>query len=259
MYNDDLKDRDKPDIFNIVEKKHQNNWIKFGENSYKKSFLSNKNKFHDFIKQPSLMKFKQDPLIKTFNSIYGFYIENMYKERNEIRQDLKKHKRQYISGIMEMEKNKNFYPDANSTMRITYGSVEGYKGDDAIFYNYYTTHNGILEKGVSLDKDFFISEKTRTLLENKNFGNYADENGDLVVNFITNNDITGGNSGSPVLNKKGELVGLAFDGNWEGLSGDISYEKKSQRTICVDIRYILFVIDKIGEAENIINELVIKN
>ena len=259
MYKGDLKNIEKPDIFSLVEKRHQDNWYKFGQTSYKKSFLSNKEKFLSFVKQPSLLKFKQDPLIKTFNSIYDFYVDNMYDERQKIRKELKEYKKLYVEGIMEMQKNKNFYPDANSTMRISYGTIKKYKGDDAIEYNHYTTQNGILEKSSFSDKDFFVSDKLTKLLEKKDFEKYADKNGDLVINFISTNDITGGNSGSPVLNKNGDLIGLAFDGNWEGMSSDISYEINSQRTISVDIRYILFVIDKIGEADNLIKEMVIKN
>ena len=257
MYNEDLKSEIKPDIFEKITKKYNNSWYKFGEISYNKSFVCNKEKFKSFIKYPSKIKFENDPIIETFNSIYQFYIDNMYLDRSQIRKDLSKYNRQYIAGIMEMNNDKVFYPNANSTMRLTYGSVESYKGDDAILYNYYTTHKGILEKEDSTNHEFRISNKLKKLIQNKDFEDYTNNKGELVVNFISSNDITGGNSGSPVLNGQGHLIGVAFDGNWEAMSCDISYEKNTQRTISVDIRYVLFIIDKIGEAQNLIDELVI--
>jgi hypothetical protein len=166
--------------------------------------------------------------------------------------------RLYMKGLMEMQSDRNFYPDANFTMRLTYGTVEPYKAADAVNYNYYTTMDGVMAKYVPGNWEFDIPQDVRDLVAKKDYGRYANENGELVVNFITTNDITGGNSGSPVIDGEGNLIGLAFDGNWEAMSGDLSFENKVQRTICMDARYLLWCIEKVGKCQNIIDELVIK-
>jgi hypothetical protein len=159
-----------------------------------------------------------------------------------------------------MEKNNGslMYPDANSTMRITYGTVGGYNPQDAVTYDYYTTIDGLLAKYKAGDYEFDLPSDFLDLVKTKDYGRYADENGDLVTCFISNNDITGGNSGSPVLNANGELLGLAFDGNWEAMSGDIAFDKKYKKTIVVDIRFVLYLIDKYGGAQNLIDEMTLK-
>jgi hypothetical protein len=158
--------------------------------------------------------------------------------------------------LMEMQPEKLFYPDANFTMRLTYGTVKGYEPGNAVSYDYFTTLSGVMEKEISGNWEFDIPAGLKRLYQTKNYGRYG--NGmDMPVNFITTNDITGGNSGSPVIDKKGNLIGLAFDGNWEAMSGDISFEQDVQRTICMDIRYLLLIIDEVAEAHNILNELTI--
>jgi len=163
----------------------------------------------------------------------------------------------YIAGLREFQPEKFFYPDANSSMRLTYGQVKSYAPRDGMSYNWYTTHKGILEKEIPNDDEFHVPAELKTLLVNKDFGRYADKNGDLPVCFLANLDITGGNSGSPVINGKGELVGIAFDGVWEGMVGDIYFDEKYNRTISVDIRYVLFLIDKMAHADRIMSELKI--
>ena len=162
-----------------------------------------------------------------------------------------------MKGLMEMQSDRNFYPDANFTMRLTYGTVEPYKAADAVHYNYYTTMDGVMAKYVPGNWEFDIPQNVRDLYEARDYGRYANENGELVVNFITTNDITGGNSGSPVIDGDGNLIGLAFDGNWEAMSGDIAFENEVQRTICMDMRYLLFIIDKMANAQNLMQELKI--
>ena len=156
-----------------------------------------------------------------------------------------------------MDTIKKFYPDANSTMRVTYGNVGDYKPGEAMLYDYYTTINGVIEKEDPTNEEFIVPEKLKELYKSGDFGRYSDSDGNLRVNFISNNDITGGNSGSPVINAWGEIVGTAFDGNWEAMSGDIAFEKNIQRTISVDIRYILFVIDKYANASYLIDEMTL--
>jgi hypothetical protein len=165
--------------------------------------------------------------------------------------------RLFIAGLREMHPDKVYYPDANSTMRLTYGSVQDYYPADAIHYDYVTYLSGVMEKEDPTNDDFIVPERLKELYEKKDYGRYGTNDGRLVVGFLTTNDITGGNSGSPVINGNGELIGLAFDGNWEAMSGDIAFEPELQRTICVDARYVLFIIDKYAGATNLIDELTI--
>ena len=167
----------------------------------------------------------------------------------------------FVKGLREFyaetQPEKSLYPDANSSLRMTYGSVKDYQPADAVSYDYICTANGILEKYVPGDYEFDVPQRLLDLIEAKDFGQYANEDGELIVCFLSTNDITGGNSGSPIMNAKGDLIGLAFDGNWEAMSGDINFEPRLQRTINVDARYVLFVIDKFAGATNLINELTI--
>ena len=156
-----------------------------------------------------------------------------------------------------MNPDKNFYPDANSTMRTTYGNIGDYEPGNAMHYDYYTTIDGIMEKEDATNEEFIVPEKLKELYEIGDYGRYADKDGTLRINFISNNDITGGNSGSPVINAWGEIVGTAFDGNWEAMSGDIAFENEIQRTISVDIRYTMFIIDKFAGATHLIDEMTI--
>jgi hypothetical protein len=175
------------------------------------------------------------------------------KEANE---KLDKGHRLYIAGLREMYPDRKFYPDANFTMRLTYGTVQDYYPADAIHYKYYTTLDGVMQKEDPDNWEFIVPEKLKELYEAKDFGQYGMSD-KMPVCFLTNHDITGGNSGSPVINGKGELIGLAFDGNWEAMSGDIAFEPELQRTINVDIRYVLFIIDKFAGAKNLIDEMTV--
>ena len=153
-----------------------------------------------------------------------------------------------------MNPDKTYYPDANSTMRLTYGKVKDYFPMDGVYYNYFTTLAGVMEKKDNTNDEFVVPDKLEALYNAKDYGKYG-ENGKLIVNFITTNDITGGNSGSPVINAKGELIGLAFDGNWEAMSGDIAFDPVYKRTINCDIRYVLFIIDKYAGATHLVDEM----
>mgnify|MGYP002855817793 CR=1 FL=1 len=163
--------------------------------------------------------------------------------------------RRFTAGLLDWEKGKASYPDANFTMRLTYGSVMPYSPRDGVSYWYYTTTAGVLEKENPSDYEFRVPARVKELALAKDFGQYADADGTLHTCFLTNNDITGGNSGSPVLDADGSLIGLAFDGNWESMSSDVMFEPDLQRCICVDIRYVLWMVDKVGGAGNLINEL----
>jgi hypothetical protein len=156
-----------------------------------------------------------------------------------------------------MDSQKKFYPNANSTLRMSYGQVKDYSPQDAVTYNYFTTLEGVMAKEDPTTDEFVVPAKLKELYLAKDYGPYADKDGSMHVCFLTTNDITGGNSGSPVLNGDGQLIGIAFDGNWEAMSGDIFFENSIQRTINVDIRYVLFVIDKLGGASHLIDEMTL--
>jgi len=168
-----------------------------------------------------------------------------------------KGQKQYIAGMLEMKSGQAIYPDANSTMRLTYGKVLGYSPRDGVIYDYVTTLDGVMQKEDPKNWEFVVPSKLKDLYNTKNFGQYALKDGRMPVAFLTNNDITGGNSGSPVMNRKGELIGTAFDGNWESMSSDIIFEPSLQRCINVDIRYTLFIMDKFGGAGYLLNEMKI--
>ena len=161
----------------------------------------------------------------------------------------------YTEGLLEWKDGEPSYPDANFTMRLTYGTVKGYSPKDAVIYRHYTTLDGVMEKEDPDNWEFVVPEKLKELWKNRDYGQYAMKNGKMPVAFLSNNDITGGNSGSPIMNSRGELIGLAFDGNWESMSSDVMFEPKLQRCINVDIRYVLFIVDKFGGAGWLIDEM----
>lgn len=229
----------------------------FAEDAFNKSLFVNKEKTMAFLNNPTLAVLETDPLY-----IYVSKLEEFRKSyapaSTAFGAALAKCKREYIAGLGEMNPNKKAYPDANSTMRLSYGQVKTYSPKDGMEYSFYTTSDGILEKYKAGDQEFDVPVKLIDMLKEGKFGQYALPNGKLPVAFISDNDITGGNSGSPVINADGELVGCAFDGNWEAMTGDLVFDKNFKRTISVDIRYVLFIIDKYAGASNLIAEMDIK-
>jgi hypothetical protein len=220
------------------------------------TMILNDAKWKAFIAHPDAVTLQTDPafayscaFIKNFSSKYMPLYQEFVAKINDLG-------RVYLKGRMEMDPAKKWYPDANFSMRLTYGQVKPYHPRDAVSYDYVCTMKGVLEKYVPGDYEFDLPAKYRELYDKKDFGQYKDaRTNDVVTCFITTNDITGGNSGSPVLNANGELIGLAFDGNYEALSHKIQFDPLYNRTICVDIRYVLWCIDKLGGASNIVNEL----
>lgn len=231
---------------------------KYAADLFSNTMIFDDAKWNAFAANPDALKLQDDPafshasaFLKNYNSKYASYFQQFNAKNAEFG-------RLYLKGIMEMDpvKAKMMYPDATFTMRVSYGNVKSYKPRDAVFYDYVTTSKGLLEKYKAGDYEFDLPAKQIELLKNKDFGQYMDPTRkDLVIGFITTNDITGGNSGSPVVNNKGELIGLAFDGNYEALSHKLAFDKDLNRTICVDIRYVLWCIDKLGGGSNIIKEL----
>ena len=256
LYADKVKEEFHPSIFATVYDEFNGEFNEFIDNMFDNSMFVDSAKLWKFIDNPTAEKIKNDPAFAASTSIINEYrkIRGNLKEFNE---KFSKGHRLYVAGIMEMNDGQPMYPDANFTMRLTYGKVLDYYPRDAVHYNYYTTLNGVMEKEDPDNWEFVVPEKLKELYHNKDYGQYATKDGDMPLNFISNNDITGGNSGSPVINGKGELIGTAFDGNWEAMSGDIVFENKLQRCINVDIRYTLFIIDKYAGAKHLIDEMTI--
>ncbi|MBI1183898.1 serine protease [bacterium] len=225
---------------------------------FKKSILVNEKKFTKFLKKPKLKTLENDPGVIYSESIVNCYRNHVLGASQGYSDKLQDLRQVYFKGMMEMQPNRHFYPDANSTMRLTYGTVGSYKSWEGKPYNTQTWGSEILEKeklyAAENPQEFAIPQKLHDLLEKKDFGQYA-QNGKLPICFLHNTDITGGNSGSPVINGNGELIGIAFDGNWESMMSDLKFQEEYVRTISVDIRYVLFVIDKYAGASNIIAEL----
>jgi len=255
MYYEDVPKAQQPKILENINRKYKGDFDKFADDVFKKTIFAEKQKVTSFLKKPSARVLQNDPIFELMQAFFTNYfdmLENM-KQGNEL---FAKSNRLFIAGLREMHSDKIFYPDANSTMRLSYGQVLDYHPADAVHYNYLTTVDGILEKEDPTNWEFEVPEKLKELIRNNDFGRYATD-GVMYVNFISNNDITGGNSGSPVINGEGHLVGLAFDGNWEAMSGDIVFEPEIQRCISVDARYILFIIDKFANAGHLIEEMTI--
>ncbi|MDD3636905.1 MAG: S46 family peptidase [Bacteroidales bacterium] len=235
--------------------KYKGSFEDYAADLFKNSIFGSETRVMAFLNDPDLRTLEKDPALELANAFMGKMME-VAGGFQAGQAALSEAERMYMAGLREMNPDKVFYPNANSTMRMTYGSVQDYQAADAIQYNYLTTSAGILEKEDPNDDEFIVPDYLKTLIETRDFGPYG-QDGELIICFLSTNDITGGNSGSPVINGKGELIGIAFDGNWEAMSGDIAFEPALQRTINVDIRYVLFVIDKYAGATNLIDELTI--
>jgi hypothetical protein len=220
------------------------------------SVFSSKEKFTNFMNEFSAKKLTSDPLFILIKSIDQGYTETMSQENlKEANKRFEKSNRLFVKALREMQPEKKFYPNANSTLRLTYGKVLPYTTNEGTFYDFYTEMDGLMAKEDPTNPEFHVDPIMKELWKKKDYGQYANKKGELVVNFLSNNDITGGNSGSPVINGNGHLIGLAFDGNWEAMSGDIYFEPELQRTISCDVRYILWIVDKCYAAQNIISEI----
>jgi hypothetical protein len=217
------------------------------------------NKWNAFVRTPDATAMQQDLAYNLANTILRNYQGKYLPLYQQFTAKNNEWGRLYLKGVIEMNPTKVMYPDATSTMRVSYGKVDDYKPRDAVSYDYVTTSKGLLQKYVAGDYEFDLPAKAVELLRARDFGQYKDlRTNDLVIGFISSNDITGGNSGSPVINGNGELTGLAFDGNYEALSHKLAFDKDLNRTINVDIRYVLWCIDKLGGAQNLIREMTIR-
>ena len=243
-----------PSFYQEIDSCFGGNINAFVEDLYSKSLYTSLDKVKAAVDAADVSALTDDPACKVLLSYIKSY--NPHQQALiEYAEQFAQGKKDYIAGTLEMREGEAIYPDANFTMRLTYGTVLPYYPRDAVFYNYYTTLKGVMEKEDPNNWEFVVPEKLKELYEAKDYGRYANDKGEMPVAFIGNLDITGGNSGSPIMNGRGELIGLAFDGNWESMSGDIIFEPELQRCISVDIRYVLFIIEKFGGATNLIEEL----
>jgi hypothetical protein len=243
-----------PRIFREIERKFKGDFDAYARKLFKETIFADESKMEAFLNKPSRKALDKDMAFDAMRSIYEAMgiISHDYGKSTA---GLDKARRLFVAGLNEMNKDKLVYPDANSTMRLTYGIVGGYVPRDATYYDYFTTLKGYIEKGIPGDIDYDFPKKLVDMYNAKDFGQYGDKDGTLHTCFISNNDITGGNSGSPVINGDGELIGIAFDGNWEAMSGDIAFEPELQKCINVDIRFVLWTIDKFAGASHLIDEM----
>ena len=258
--NEEVGDRWIPSVVRLSPKyAKRNGYDRYAADLFKKSIFTHKDdllKFIDNLSEKSIAKIEKDPILGVATGIYTLYADKIRPELSRIESELKLLNRLWIAGLMEMQPDKTFYPDANSTLRVAYGKIAGYHATDAVYYTHYTTLKGIMEKDNPNIYDYDVPQKLRDLYKNRDFGPYT-QDGEVPVCFIATNHTTGGNSGSPVLDAEGNLIGLNFDRAWEGVMSDMQYSPEICRNIAVDIRYVLFIIDKYAGAQRLIDEMVI--
>ena len=259
MYLKDIPNGQKGILAKKLNEKGIKKIDKFFAKIRKKSVFTDKQRYAEFEKDFNLAKLLKDPLFVLLKDIDDAFQATISKKNySEALIKLQRANRLFVKGVRAMDLSKNYAPNANSTMRLTYGNVLPYEPKDATYFDYQTTLTGLMQKEDASNPDFTVDPVMKELWKNKDYGRYGNKKGELIVNFLTNNDITGGNSGSPCINGDGELIGVAFDGNWEAMSGDIFFEPNIQRTIVCDIRYILWIIEKCYGAQNLIDEMDIR-
>ena len=258
-YHSDLENEWKPDEFSKLmrSEKAQKKLAKL----YANSVLTDKNKLEQLIssgnKKQIENKLEKNRLIRLFTAFSNLYSNSILPEYNRITQTIDDLQTDYVGALMEMQKDGMIYPDANQTLRVSYGTIEGYEPADGIIYDYYTTIDGIIQKDNPDIYDYDVPDRLKELYREKDFGNYANAKGELPVCFTASNHTTGGNSGSPVLDQNGYLIGINFDRCWEGTMSDIMFDPEKCRNISLDMRYMLFLIDKFAGAGYLLNEMKI--
>lgn len=255
MLSQNLPESWHPAFFGNIKKTHRGNFQSYARDVYAKSIITTPAALERFLAKPRLKDIDNDPLFVAQKQIRDLSMKasaNFGKGQGMVA----KAEKLWIAALREMNPDKVYFADANSTIRMTYGQVLDYYPADAVHYNYLTTLKGVMEKEDPTNEEFIVHPRLKELYETQDYGIYGTD-GVMYVNFLTNHDITGGNSGSPVINAHGHLIGIAFDGNWEAMSGDIAFEPDLQRTISVDTRYVLFIIDKFAGAKRLIEEMTI--
>ncbi|MFN2378842.1 MAG: S46 family peptidase [Bacteroidales bacterium] len=257
LFMEDVDPKFYPDFIKTIQTKYKGDSDRYVDDMFEKSIFTSQEKLNAFLAAPKLKTLERDLAYNAGISTMQL-AGSLRQSSSEFDVNLEKGRRLFIAGLREMDPARVPYPDANFTMRLTYGTVQPYSPKDAVIYKHYTSMEGILEKYVPGDYEYDLPDRLIELAEAKNWGRYAAPEGHLPVCFLTTNDITGGNSGSPVINARGELIGLAFDGNWEAMSGDVAFEPDLQRCINVDIRYVLWVMDIYAGARHLVDEMDIR-
>ena len=255
LFKEKVAATDLPDFYKVIDTDFGGNIDAYVEGMFAKSAFVSEEKLKAALAGDK-KELENDPAFKAAKNISSA-MTKYSKELEQYRSLYAQGQKLYIAGILEMKAGQAIYPDANSTMRMTFGKVMSYSPKDGVTFDYVTTLDGVMQKEDPKNWEFVVPAKLKELYTAKDFGQYALKDGRMPVAFLTNNDITGGNSGSPVMNRKGELIGTAFDGNWESMSSDIIFEPSLQRCINVDIRYTLFIMDKFGGAGYLLNEMKI--
>lgn len=250
----------RPDFLNEIDSKYKGNVQAYVNRLFDKSLFASQTSVEELLQNfssKSLKKIAKDPAWQAVMSMRSFaesYLQQPMRSLNAANDSLQ---RMYMRGLMEMQSDKRFYPDANFTLRVTYGKVEGYAPADAVYYKHFTTLEGIMEKENPDIYDYVVEDRLKALYQTRDFGPYADKDGQLRVAFAASNHTTGGNSGSPVLNADGQMVGINFDRCWEGTMSDLMYDPAMSRNISVDMRYVLFIIDKFAGAGHLVEEMTV--
>jgi hypothetical protein len=259
MYAENIDKSQQAAIFAEIDKKYKGDFTKYAKDIYAKSMFTSEEKMTEMLgnMDKNYKKIAKDPVFLLMSSCVAKYSTDVRPQFNDLDAKITTLNRIYMKAMRELVTTKKYYPDANSTLRVAYGKVNGYFPKDGVYYDYYTTLEGIMEKENPLVDEFMVSPKLKELYLKKDYGQYADKNGELRIAFCASNHTTGGNSGSPVFNGEGQLIGTNFDRNWEGTMSDIMYNPDQVRNISLDVRYTLFVIDKFAGAGYLLNEMKI--
>ena len=256
LYAEMVEAENLPAFYATINGRFKGDYNAYVDAMYDNSLFATEANFNKFINKPTVKAIEND-LLKQFIEAKYELGDKIYEQAEAAMEGIDLLHKTYVRGLLEMYAPEPKAPDANFTIRFTYGNIKPYDPKDGVHYKYYTTLKGVMEKEDPTNPEFVVPAKLKELYQAKDYGRYAMANGEMPTCFLTTNDITGGNSGSPVINGKGELIGCAFDGNWESLSGDINFDNNLQRCIAVDIRYVLFIIDKLGGCGHLIDEMTI--
>jgi hypothetical protein len=259
MYGENLEVKWQSTVYIDLKNSCKGDFAAIADKLYNKSVFTDENKFNTFIRafnKSSLNRIKKDPIFNLSNGFITFLEADVRPELNRLGAEIKKLNKDFMTAQMEFDKKNQFYPDANFTLRLAYGTVKGYHPKDAVYYSHYTTLKGIIEKNNPAVYDYDVPDRLEELYSNRDYGKYS-QNGDMPVCFIADNHTTGGNSGSPVINADGQLIGVNFDRAWEGVASDLAFNPELSRNISLDIRYALFIIDKFAGAGYLLNEMSI--
>ena len=256
LYAEMVEAENLPAFYATINGRFKGDYNAYVDAMYDNSLFATEANFNKFINKPTVKAIEND-LLKQFIEAKYELGDKIYEQAEAAMEGIDLLHKTYVRGLLEMYAPEPKAPDANFTIRFTYGNIKPYDPKDGVHYKYYTTLKGVMEKEDPTNPEFVVPAKLKELYQAKDYGRYAMANGEMPTCFLTTNDITGGNSGSPVINGKGELIGCAFDGNWESLSGDINFDNNLQRCIAVDIRYVLFIIDKLGGCSHLIDEMTI--